>query len=415
VNKIKYSLSTINEYFLIILFLISPTYVVSQNSGEDKWIGFLSNYLNIPSLIWMIMIAIGLVLILITKRRISLYVLISLIVTIYSLYISIYQYNIQSSSYRTSLGLGIIWTIIIAISANIKVNRLKNIIYNYLSYFILINFIISLSQVFSTWPFSYFDSPLLRYGTQFSFRASGVYTTPHALSILSLFSIFVFISFHKKVISFNTLFIIISTITLFLSYTKSSITILIILLFISLLISIANSIGFRTSRNFLIISTGLFSSALIPIVAQIYSNSFSVSYKPAVFVALIQTFIQEPQSFIWGFDAKTFDIFLANLPSEFYFQESISMESWLIRIIVFYGLPYFLLLLSMLYVVRMNNLDKINKWFMNCAFYSLLSCSLVLNGGIQPPTSFFVFSIVGLSIASRLEKDKAKKKSFKPI
>ena len=61
-------MSFILRYFLIILFLLSPTYVTSMRSGDDSFTGLLVDYLTLPSFVWPIILLFGLLFVCLIPR-----------------------------------------------------------------------------------------------------------------------------------------------------------------------------------------------------------------------------------------------------------------------------------------------------------------------------------------------------------
>lgn len=322
---------------------------------------------------------------------------------------------------------GMVWIVVFFISYFIPSHVMKKILLVGIVYFSLVNLTFSVPQVVEGYanlervraqvsapvlvpevdhmpgppwvppvPLAAYQGQAVGYASP---RASGVFNTPLALGCFGVFAVFAFLALMpRKGISLLAALPIISL--LFLPMAKSSIAIAAAIFFML----IANSIMHGNIRKYKYL---IYTVLLLVSVVSLWCYGFvtgvhSAYYKPLALIYAVVAIISTPLTWVVGDLGGTVQIFKEAMTQHFG-TGNLSYESWLLRLIPFYGLPYFLvfvwLLLKPIWISRYWP----NAGYIAAALFGILLAALVSNGGAQPPISFFLFGFIGYIFSKHAE------------
>lgn len=393
-------LLNIKYIYINIIFILSPFYIVSMTQDKTPFTGYLINILDIEQFTWYLLLIFGLVLVLFDILNSHLKIKFDILIISILLFLSIWITFSKNLLGLDILHLGIIWSFVMLLTNNLEKEKLLKIIYFYACFFIILNFIISLSQILNNFKI-YEHIELLRSYTGIA-RATGVYNTPLATGISAIFFAFFILSFPKEKFKFRKVFFSFSFFILLFSMSKTSLLIFslflifIVLNFLSRKLNIKLSHGIKAIAFLLLLLFFLF----LGFELGYYLNTFSIYYKPYSILSFIEVIIYNPIILLIGFTHDFVSEYTIILNQYGNWNGVNSSESWLLGLIAYYGVFYIVLLFISIYKA-LHNPFYLNKSYLLAALVAPIVASFASNGGIQFPTGFYYFILLGILIFSK--------------
>ena len=236
-----------------------------------------------------------------------------------------------------------------------------------------------------------------------SFRSSGIFDSPLALGVFSLFTFFLILSFPENKYRFRKTIAFFALSCLLLSISKGAMLLFILSAVLICLLKLLKLYEIHLSKS-LVFFLGAVLFMPVAYLGYWYgmaSGAFSLVYKPYAIWSFFEVLITNPQVLLFGFSSYTSDEFISVLHSYGSFRGHISMESWLIHMIVYYGIGYVAALFWLAHKAVKRSDIFLNKLYLAGAFSAAFASSFISNGGLQPPTSFIFYIVVGALIYSR--------------
>ena len=388
----------VRNFYLLTLFILSPAYLSSMSAADGTGVlGLLSDVFTLPPFVWPVILLLGVGLIFSLQRPVKIYLWLGLFIVLWSVFLSWAKFHAEV--WDQDYALGIVWIIVVLFAATLPLSLVGKTIYFGLMYLSVVNFILSLNQLSVGYISFSLDSLLLitPNGDHYSLtRAVGIFNTPLALGCFGIFAFFSLISMRNFGFRYHGLGVTIAALLPVLAISKSAILIMFSLLVSSLLIKSLKKSNMLSAGVILSITTVvLFIAITAGIYVGVQSDTFSASYKPAAIASFVVTVMENPDVLIFGITDSSLLDFEKNLASSG-FTENASFESWMLRLIAFYGLPFFVWFIFMGFIATKLTIPPLNRWYIGCAFGGLILTALVSNGGAQPPTSFLIFAVVGM-------------------
>lgn len=394
-------LNRIGNYYLLVIFILSPAYVTSMRQGNDSFFGLLADVLTLPAFVWPSILLVAALIVLTSPRPMPIRLWLAILIGLWSLFVS-YA--------KAALGVfdagqpGIIWIVVFVMASTLPLGLAGKTIYLGLAYLSVVNLILSLSQLSVGFVLMDSNSVLLAafQGDDVGFgyfRGTGIFNTPLALGCFGVFASFALAGMRNWGGRFHWLWVSCGAFLPIVAIAKTAIFVLLML--------VALTVALRSGKRRRRLSTGLLISvltgviilgALAGIVLGHQTDQFSAEYKPAAIISFLVTVLEHPQLLVWGMTDGTVAAFEANMAT-FIATDNASLESWMLRLIALYGLPFFAWFVWMAYVATKSAIPPVSRWYIGCAFGGLILTSIASNGGAQPPTSFFVFALAGITMA----------------
>lgn len=283
--------------------------------------------------------------------------------------------------------------------------KLKKILVRTLSYLICLNFLVALSQHLAGYhgfkDVLLFGVALMTDETGSIFanlgRSQGLFLTPFSLATFAILASSL-LSIHSNK---SPILHLLCFLSLLLSLSRAYVLGVLSILLLYAINYFIKVVFLKYSRTLSIIFAA-FSASLALYAYQISVNSDSIFYKVSLIPIYINIFLSRPLTIIFGFSNDDYRLFKASLDPQM-LAISDSLESWVIRLIVFGGI--FLLLAYIISIIFSFQILPSMTSNYRFAFY-LISVgfigSLVSNGGYGGFNSILYFISMGYLCSFRL-------------